>query len=83
MSLLLQQVTVVATSDVGDTSVNPVTSVKPAEGLFTTRGYIVPGHLDDEPDTMTSASSWVEVVRRHKPVVKQSGAVLTLFTKQK
>jgi hypothetical protein len=53
-------VTVVATSDVGDTLVNPVTSVKPAEGLLTTRGYIVLGHLDDEPDTATSASSWVE-----------------------
>lgn len=74
----------VATSDVGDLLVNPVTSVKPTEGLFTTRGYIVPGHLDDKwPDTTTSSTSWVEVVRRRNPRVKQSGAVLTLFTKRK
>jgi hypothetical protein len=76
-------VATVATSDVGDISVNQVTSVKPPEGAFTTRGYIVPGRLDDEPDTTTSSTSWVEVVRRRKPVVKQSGAVLTLFTKRK
>jgi hypothetical protein len=73
----------VATNDVGDALVNPVTSVKPPDGSFTTRGYIVPGRLDDEPDTTTSSTSWVEVVRRRKPVVKQSGAVLTLFTKRK
>jgi hypothetical protein len=67
----------VGTSDV------EVTSLKRPEGSFTTQGYIVPGRLDDELDTTTSASSWVEVVRRRKPVVKQSGAVLTLFTKRK
>jgi hypothetical protein len=63
----------VGTSDVG------VTSLK----WPMTQGYIVPGRLDDEHDPTTSASSWVEVVRRHKPVVKQSGPVLTLFTKRK
>jgi Reverse transcriptase (RNA-dependent DNA polymerase) len=77
----------VATSDVGDAAVNQVTSAKPPDGSLTTRGYIVPGRLDDEPVKTTSASStsasWVEVVRRRKPVVKQSGAVLTLFTKRK
>jgi hypothetical protein len=63
----------VGTSDVG------VTSLKRPM----TQGYIVSGRLDDELDTTTSASSWVEVVGRRKPMVKQSRAVLTLFTKRK
>jgi hypothetical protein len=71
----------VATSDVGDALVNPVTSLKPPYRSFTTQGYFVAGRLDDKPDTTTSSTSWVEVVGRRKPVVKQSGAVLTLFTK--
>jgi hypothetical protein len=65
----------VETNDVGVTG----------EATFTTQDYLLQTYLDDELDTTTSASSWVQVVnrRRRRPVVKQSGAVLTLFTKRK
>jgi hypothetical protein len=63
----------VGTNDVGVTG----------EATFTTQDYLLQIYLDDELDTTTTASSWVQVVNRRKPVVKQSGAVLTLFTKRK
>ena len=58
-------------------------------GQLTTKGYVVPGRVDDESG---EATSWVDVVRKKRPdgsgrssrlVGKQSVDMLTLFTKQK
>jgi hypothetical protein len=55
-------------------------------GQLTTKGYVVPGHVNDESKV---ATSWVDVVRKKKLrgssclVGKQSVAMLTLFTKPK
>ena len=53
-----------------------------SEGTTAKNVYVVPGRLDDEPE---SATSWVDVVRGRSKTTngKQGGAKLTLFTKRK
>jgi hypothetical protein len=79
--LMFLEEMIVETNDVAVTEDVGVTE----EDTFTTQDYLLQTYLDDELDTTTSASSWVPVVsrRRRRPVVKQSRAVLTLFTKRK